>query len=500
MAQSQVQIQKQEQVATQTQTYSQRQLLQSQLVELPVGLLIDRINTEMNDNPALENVFQDNGQEEHGTELSDDVKDDFDTKNENEERMTALDEALCNIGRDDEDLPVYRSGSSYYEQESEERVYGQCISFYDQLKEQMGEISLTERQADIMDYLIGSLDNDGWLRKSNDIIADEMALYQNVYVEEREIEEVVRLLQEFDPAGIGARSLQECMLLQIKRRDDSRLKMLMEEVVNNFFDEFTKKHWDRIADELHLNRAQTIALNNELCKLNPKPGAAMGEVSGRSIDQITPDFIVDTQEDGTVTFALNNTDVPELHISPSFLETLEEYKNHKEMSRQLKEALLFTKKKVSAARMFIDAVKVRQQTLMATMKAIIQWQHRFFEEGDETALRPMVLRDIAQMTGISESTVSRVSKSKYVQTRWGIFPLRHFFIDSFMSKDGEELSKRKVQLALQELINEEDKHNPLSDDMLKMMLEERGFPIARRTVGKYREQLGLPIARLRKII
>ena len=227
MAQSQVQIQKQEQVATQTQTYSQRQLLQSQLVELPVGLLIDRINTEMNDNPALENVFQDNGQEEHGTELSDDVKDDFDTKNENEERMTALDEALCNIGRDDEDLPVYRSGSSYYEQESEERVYGQCISFYDQLKEQMGEISLTERQADIMDYLIGSLDNDGWLRKSNDIIADEMALYQNVYVEEREIEEVVRLLQEFDPAGIGARSLQECMLLQIKRRDDSRLKMLM---------------------------------------------------------------------------------------------------------------------------------------------------------------------------------------------------------------------------------------------------------------------------------
>lgn len=499
MAQEQIQEQQQTLALKQTQSITQQQLLQAQLIELPIAQLLERVNTEMDDNPALEvntgeeSDFSDNSEYSESSENSD-SSDDF----ESEERQSALDAALENIGRDDEDLPVYHGGQSYNE-EREEIVYGETQSFYDQLKEQMGVIEMTERQRDIMEYLIGSLDDDGLLRKSLDNISDELAIYHAIDANIQEIEEVLLLLQEFDPAGIGGRSLQECLLLQIKRRTPSRLRDLMEQVITDFFEEFTKKHWKKIQQALQLNDLQTETLMGELRKLNPKPGASMGEAVGRSMQQITPDFIVDTQDDGTVTFQLNLGEVPELHVSQSFTDTLREYQDNKDnMSRQMKEALLYTKKKVDAAQGFIEAIRVRRHTLTITMQAIIQWQHRYFEEGDEALLRPMILKDIAEKTGLDLSTVSRVSNSKYAQTRWGTFPLRHFFSDSYVTADGDELSTREIKAALQDLVDTEDKHKPLSDEALGKLLAEKGYPIARRTVAKYREQLGIPVARLRK--
>ncbi len=501
MGQGQVQIQKQEQTLKQTQSITQQQLLQARLVELPIAQLQDRIKTEMDDNPALEADSSGDGFDEQsmGFDGGDDAADeDFDTQNEREERQSALDDALQSIGRDDEDLPVYHGGSNTQE-EREEIVYGNTTSFYDELQAQMGEIDLTDRQREIMEYLIGSLDDDGLLRKSSDNIADELAIYHNIDATTAEVDSVLRKLQQFDPAGIGARSLQECLLLQIDRRDDSKLKTLMLRVVKSHFEEFTRKHWDKIKAALELTELQTETLAKELRRLNPKPGAAMGETVGRSMQHITPDFIIDTQDDGTVTFALNNGDVPELHVSQSFVDTMNEYQTNKQhMSRQMKEALLYTKKKIDAAQGFIEAIKTRQRTLTVTMKAIINWQHKFFEDGDEASLRPMILKDIAEKTGLDLSTISRVSNSKYAQTRWGTFPLRHFFSDSYVTESGEELSTRRIKAALKDIIGAEDKSHPLSDDALKDELKRKGFPIARRTVAKYREQLDIPVARLRK--
>ena len=501
---AQGQIQEQSQQLKQGQTFSHQQLLQASLVELPVTQLIDRINTEMNDNPALETDSpydnpdeQDYADYQGGADSTDDA-DDFETRNEREERQSALDEALSGIGRDDEDLPVYHDGSSFVE-EHEEMVYGASESFYDQLKEQIVELEMTDRQRDIMEYLIGSLDDDGLLRKSLDSISEELAVYHNLDASVAEIEQTLGLLHTFDPAGIGARDLQECLLLQIERRPASRLKTLMARVVNDYFDDFTKKHWDKIQSSLSLNEEQAEALFHELRKLNPRPGASLGATVGRSLQQITPDFIVDTQDDGTVSFTLNNGEVPELKVSQSFVDSMKEYQANKDhLSRQTKEALLYIKKKVDAAQGFIEAVNVRRHTLTITMRAIIQLQHQFFVDGDEASLRPMILRDVAEKTGLDLSTISRVSNSKYAQTRWGTFPLRHFFSDGYVTDSGEELSTRKIKAVLRDIIDAEDKHRPLNDDQLKAELAQKGFPIARRTVAKYREQLGVPIARLRK--
>lgn len=498
------QIQEQLQQQKLGQTFSQQQLLQSSLIELPVAQLVDRINTEMNDNPALEteSPYDDDTiateEADFGGGSDADGAEDFETATEREERQSALDEALNGIGRDDEDLPVYQSGSSYSE-DREEMVYGEAESFYDQLKEQVGEMELTDKERDIIEYLIGSLDDDGLLRKDLSIVSDELAIYHNIDASEKEIEHVLLILQAFDPAGIGARSLQECLLLQIERRDPSKLRDLMERVVNDYFEAFTRKHWDKIQEDLKLNDTQAEALFHELRKLNPRPGASLGETVGRSMQQITPDFIVDTQDDGTITFTLNNGEVPELKVSQSFVDSMKEYQQNKEhMSKQTKEALLYIKKKVDAAQGFIEAVKVRRHTLSVTMRAIIQLQRQFFLDGDEASIRPMILKDVAEKSGLDISTVSRVSNSKYAQTRWGTFPLRHFFSDGYVTESGEELSTRQIKAALRDLVDAEDKRKPLSDDQLKDLLAEKGFPIARRTVAKYREQLGIPIARLRK--
>ena len=497
VAESQIQEQKQEQRLQQA--VSQQQLLQSHLIELPIQQFAERIETEMHDNPALESDSENPDLQEYPDYPdSPEATDDFDVQREREERSDALDAALENIGRDDEDLPVYHGGQSSVE-EREEMVYGQSVSFYDELLEQVGEMELSDQERYVMEYLIRSLDDDGFLRTPLENIADELAIYHNIDLSTGQLETVLKKLQRLDPPGIGARTLQECLLLQVNRREKSAITLSMEKVLTDYFDEFTKKHWEKIAQQMTMDELQAETVFHELRRLNPKPGAAMGETIGRSMQQITPDFVVDTQDDGTVTFSLNNGDVPQLQVSQSFADLLKEYQSNKDgLSRQMKEALLYTKQKVDAAQSFIDAVQVRRRTLTLTMKAIIHLQHRFFEEGDEALLRPMILKDVAERTGLDLSTVSRVSNSKYVQTRWGIFPLKYFFSDGYVTESGEELSTREIKATLRELIDAEDKRKPMSDDALSEALKEKGYPIARRTVAKYREQLGIPIARLRK--
>lgn len=502
-------IQTQEQKLQQLQKLSAQQMLQVKLLEMPLTELEDSINAELDDNPALESenpddmLANDTNENDHLPEDNDshnnDEEDDYEAQTEKEEREDALDSALENIGRDDL-MPDYNSDrNNKQDADYEEMVYGDTTSFYDKLKEQMDMQMLDDTEKQIMEYLIGSLDDDGLLRKDLDSICDELAIYQNIDISEQKLERILHILQTFDPAGIGARSLQECLLLQVKRMPKGVLRKSMEEVFTDYYDEFTKKHWDKIKTGLELNDTQLATLQEEIRKLNPKPGASLGETEGRNLQQITPDFIVDTNDDGTVTFSLNRGNMPELSVSTSFTDMIDTYKKNKgNMSRQDKEALLYAKEKVDKAQGFIEAIRQRRHTLIVTMKAIIERQKAFFLDGDEADLKPMILKDIEERTGLDKSTISRVSNMKYAQTKWGTFPLKFFFTDSYTTEDGEEMSTRKIKLALKELIEYEDKKKPLSDDALSKVLKEKGFPVARRTVAKYREQLGIPVARLRK--
>ena len=504
-------IQTQEQKLQQLQRLSAQQMLQVKMLEMPLNELEDNINAELDDNPALETENPDDALMGEGNEDrsalddSDNSNDDefgddaYEAQSEKEERKDELDQALESIGKDDQ-MPDYNT-DRYNTQNAdyEEMVYGDTTSFYDKLKEQMDMQILTDKEKQIMEYLIGSLDEDGLLRKDLDSICDELIIYHNIDVSEKEIEHVLHKLQSFDPAGVGGRSLQECLLLQVKRLPKGVLRKTMEEVFEDYFDEFTKKHWDKIKSGLELNETQLETLKDEIRKLNPKPGASLGETDGRNMQQINPDFIVDTADDGTITFTLNRGNMPELTVSPSFTDMIETYKKHKDqMSRKDKEALLYAKEKVDKAQGFIEAIKQRRHTLIITMKAIIDIQRQFFLDGDEADLTPMILKDVAERTKLDISTISRVRIEKYVQTKWGIFPLKFFFTDSYTTEDGEELSTRKIKIALQHLIENEDKKKPLSDDAISKVMKEKGFPIARRTVAKYREQLGIPVARLRK--
>ena len=501
-------IQTQEQKLQQLQRLSAQQMLQVKMLEMPLNELEDNINAELDDNPALETENPDDALMGEGNEDrsalddSDNSNDDefgddaYEAQSEKEERKDELDQALESIGKDDQ-MPDYNT-DRYNTQNAdyEEMVYGDTTSFYDKLKDMQ---ILTDKEKQIMEYLIGSLDEDGLLRKDLDSICDELIIYHNIDVSEKEIEHVLHKLQSFDPAGVGGRSLQECLLLQVKRLPKGVLRKTMEEVFEDYFDEFTKKHWDKIKSGLELNETQLETLKDEIRKLNPKPGASLGETDGRNMQQINPDFIVDTADDGTITFTLNRGNMPELTVSPSFTDMIETYKKHKDqMSRKDKEALLYAKEKVDKAQGFIEAIKQRRHTLIITMKAIIDIQRQFFLDGDEADLKPMILKDVAERTKLDISTISRVRIEKYVQTKWGIFPLKFFFTDSYTTEDGEELSTRKIKIALQHLIENEDKKKPLSDDAISKVMKEKGFPIARRTVAKYREQLGIPVARLRK--
>lgn len=478
-------------------------MLVVRLLEMPLTELEQSVAAEIDDNPALESGAQDGATEADAPDdgaSEGDVEEDFDAATEREERESALDEALAGIGMDDE-MPEAvspamddRQGADY-----EERTYGDQVSFYDRLREQMVDVDLDPKQREIMEYLIGSLDNDGLLRKDAGALSDELAIYHNIDAGEAEIEKVLHTLQTFDPAGIGARNLRECLLLQIRRKPKSDLRRMMDDVVTKCYDEFMNKRWDKIAAVLGYDAATVDRVHAELLKLNPKPGAALGETEGQGVQQITPDFIVDTADDGTVTFTINNGHMPELYVSDSFADMVRKYQKDKaKMNRREKEALLYAKEKVERAQGFIDAVKQRQHTLYVTMKAIIDIQKRYFQDGDEADLKPMILKDVAEKAGLDISTVSRVSNMKYAQTRWGTFRLRHFFSDSVKTGTGEEMSTRRVKAALKDIIDHEDKDHPLSDDAIKTMMTDKGYPVARRTIAKYREQMGIPVARLRK--
>lgn len=491
MAQKLVQQQAQKQV--QRQMLTQQQMMVVRMLEMPLAEFENAVQTEIDDNPALE-VSPDEMSNE-----ANEVDDTIVSTPEEEERQSELDAALENMTRDDE-MPEASVGINNKDNaDYEEITYGNQISFYDTLREQMSEIELTDQQRAVMEYLIGSLDNDGLLHKSVDSICDELSVFHNVYTDEEEVNEVLDMLQGFDPAGIGARNLRECLLLQIERKTANPVRMLVRSVISNCFNDLMNNQWEKIVQQLSISPDMVEQVKEELSKLNPKPGASLGETEGRSLQQIMPDFIVDTADDGTVTFTINRGRVPDLYVSPSFADMYSEFQNKtNNLNRQQKEAFLFAKEKVNRARNYIEAIKQRRHTLYVTMKTIIELQLKFFQNGDEGDIKPMVLKDVADRTGLDISTISRVCNAKYCQTRWGIYRLRYFFNEGLRTDKGETLSTMKVKQLIKELVEKEDKQRPLNDDTLSAELKKKGFPVARRTVAKYRESLGIPIAKLRK--
>ena len=508
--QRQIQIQEQQQV--QRQQLTAQQLLQVRLLEMPLAQLEQAVQAEIDDNPALETtemaeqrekIAEIREEREERNEESEDVDtwgdDAFEKQVEREERQDALDAALQNMGADDmmESAPSVRNSAAtpennYFEVRND-------VSFYDMLRAQMGELSLNDTQHDVMEYLIGSLDNDGLLRKPVEQIADEMAIYLNIDVDSATVSEVLSLLQTFDPPGIGATSLQQCLLLQVARREDDKLKQQMQRVLTRWYTAFTKAQWSKIEAGMQLSEEESAALRASLRRLNPKPGAALGESAIHPTQHVTPDFIVDDDGAGNLTVRLVRGEVPDLYISPTFTEMIKAWRNNRRgMNRAAKEALLYSKEKVERAQRFINAIQQRQHTLLLTMRTIVEWQRVFFLEGDNSLLRPMILKDIAEQTHLNISTISRVCSGKYVQTRWGIFPLRYFFSDVYTTEEGEALSKHEIKDALRELIEGEDKHHPLSDEALQAEMQKKGYPIARRTIAKYRTQMNIPVARLRR--
>ena len=454
----------------------------------------ERIHSELLDNPALEE-----GKEP--SEDHEDHEDNFATDEDGEPNSDYGEDLSLGDYRTEDDIPDYKlqENNRSKGETPEEIPFSDNVSFYETLKEQLDMQDLTPEEKQLGEYLIGSLDDDGLLRKSTESLMDELAIYQGIYTSPEQLEHVLSIIQDFDPAGIGARSLQECLLLQIQRKENSPLKQIELDIIGKCCDEFTRKNKDKIIQKLGITEEQYNAATAELTKLNPRPGSSLGETIGKNLQQIIPDFIVDTEDDGTVTLTLNNRNVPELRLSREFTEMLDEHtRNKANQSKESKDALMFLKQKVDAAQGFINAVKQRQQTLLSTMQAIIDLQLPFFQDGDESRLRPMILKDVAERAKLDISTVSRVSNSKYVQTNFGIYPLKFFFSDGYTTESGEELSVREIKRILKECVDNENKEKPYTDDELADMLKAKGYPIARRTVAKYRQQLNIPVARLRR--
>ena len=488
MSQGSHQIQMQAQQLTQT--LSPHQILVVKLLELPTMELEERVRAEILDNPALEEG-KDPSEQDH----------DIDT-DLNEDNLYSNEDLSLGDYRTEDDIPDYKlqEHNRSKGEVAEEIPFSDSVSFYEMLLEQLRMQHLTEEEEVMAEYLIGSLDDDGLLRKGMQTLIDELMLYRGIYSNEAEVERILSIIQEFDPAGIGARSLQECLLLQLKRKPDSPLKKIEVEIIEKYCDDFTRKNKEKIVQRLNISEETYDEAINELTKLNPRPGSSLGDIVGKNFQQIIPDFLVEAEEDGSINLTLNNGNVPELHLSREFNELLEEHTTNKEnQSKESKDAFLFLKQKVDAAQGFINAIKQRQQTLLTTMQVIIDLQRPFFQEGDETLLKPMILKDVAEKAKLDVSTISRVSNSKYVQTNYGIYPLRFFFSDGYTTEEGEELSIREIKQLLKECVEHENKENPYNDDELADILREKGYPIARRTVAKYRQQLNIPTARLRRL-
>jgi RNA polymerase sigma-54 factor len=466
------------------QRLSPQQIQLMKLLQVPTMELDQRIKQELEENPALEEGIEENEEdfEEDFDSDADDDSDDFDISDYFEEDSADYKTQANNTSKDDEERVVPLSGEQ---------------SFQQSLTEQLHLLDLSDDQFMIADTIIGNLDESGYLNREIEAIVDDLAFSANITTTEKEVEFVLTLVQELDPAGIGARNLRECLLLQITRIHDGDItRFTAKKILEDHFEEFTKKHYDKIQKKLEISDEDLKEAIDEIIRLNPKPGGSMKEAP-KNHQQIIPDFVI-IELEGKLELTLNGRNAPELKVSRDYEHMLRTYSEGAKTSKADKEAVMFVKQKLDGAKWFIDAIKQRQNTLLSTMHAIMMYQFEYFITGDETNLRPMILKDIAEIVNLDISTVSRVANSKYVQTGFGTFALKYFFSESLSNDAGEEVSTREVKKILSEAIEGEVKFRPLTDEKLTELLKEKGYNIARRTVAKYREQLNIPVARLRK--
>lgn len=472
------------------QKLSPQQIQMIKLLEIPTMQLEQRIKKELEENPVLEegDGYEDDlssQEEEARTEETDKDNEEFDVEDY----------------LDEEDIPSYRLNANNYSKDDkrEEIPFSVGSTFHEFLEDQLGLRDLNDRQRALAEYLIGNIDEDGYLRRDLQAIVDDLAFSMNIEVKEEELLEMLRVIQDFDPVGVGARDLRECLLLQIRAKEMQDTEVaLAEKILRHHFEEFTRKHYEKIQTRLNVSEDEMKRAIDEILHLNPKPGSAHSDPLNKSNLVIIPDFILEDDE-GELVVTLNARNTPELHISRTYSEMLASYAaNKNKPNTEQKEAISFVKQKLDSAKWFIDAIRQRQTTLLLTMNAIVEYQQEYFLEGDETKMRPMILKDIADRTGLDISTISRVANSKYVQTNFGIIPLKFFFSEGLQTESGEEVSSREIKKILQDCIDNENKRKPLTDDALAEILKEKGYHIARRTVAKYREQLNIPVARMRK--
>jgi RNA polymerase sigma-54 factor len=483
------------------QKLSPQQIQLMKLLQVPTAILDERIKEELEENPALElpeDGHEDNfeGKDEFSEEAG--TEDYTEGELSSEEQYENID--ISDYVQDgDDDIADYRlRDENYGDQEEKQTIpYSVETSFYQLLESQLGMLKLDPRESGIAEQIIGSIDEDGYLRRETSAIVDDLAFRQNIMTTEEEVETLIKRIQRFDPPGVAARTLQECLLLQLLRmKEEGKEVDIAIMALTKYFDEFTKKHYEKIQRGLNLDDTQLREVMNQITKLNPKPGGNVGEIN-KAESYVVPDFFIYNNA-GKLELTLNSKNAPELRISEGYRDMLKEYDRGAKKDRRQKEAVIFIKQKIDAAKWFIDAIKQRQHTLLSTMTAIMNHQYDFFITGDETSLKPMILKDIAEKTGLDISTVSRVANSKFVQTEFGTYRLKFFFSESLTTDSGEEVSTREVKKILSNLIEAEQKKKPLSDERLTEMLQEKGYNIARRTVAKYREQLNIPVARLRK--
>jgi len=475
------------------QKLSPQQIQLIKLLEVPTVQLEQRIKKEIEENPVLEEGRSD---DDEGP-MDEQPDDDIDTADNDD---FSLDDYI-----DDEETPSYKLVSNNYSKDDKKMdiPYSVGASFHEYLLSQLGVRIMDDEKIAVAEYIIGNIDDDGYLRRDIDSIVDDLAFAQNIITNEKSVKEILEIIQDFDPVGVAARSLKECLILQLDKKINSTSNprpglVLAKNVLANFFLEFTKKHYEKIISRLGVEEEDMKDAIGEILKLNPKPGSSFADSQAKDFQQIIPDFILEVK-DGEPHILLNSKNAPELRISQAYADMIEDYQNNKKMyNKQKKEALTFIKQKLDSAKWFIDAIKQRQNTLLLTMQAIADYQRDYFLEGDETYLRPMILKDIAEKTNLDISTISRVANSKFIQTHFGIFALTYFFSEGMQTNAGEEVSTREIKKILQTCIEGESKRKPLTDERLAQILQSKGYQIARRTVAKYREQLNIPVARLRK--
>lgn len=482
------------------QKLSPQQIQLMKLLQVPTANLETRIKEELEENPALE--LDDESHDENADELKDEFsepgEEEYEDKDGSEDEYDNIDVSEY-VSEGDDDVADYKLRDDNYPEEDDKKQlpFKTETSFYELLLDQLGLLKLDEKEQRIAEQIVGSIDEDGYLRRETTAIVDDLAFRQNISATEEEVEAVIKMIQRFDPPGVAARDLQECLLLQLQRlKDEGKQVDTAIKAISRYFDEFTKKHYEKIQRGLGLDEDQLKDVMQQIIRLNPKPGGNLGEMS-KAESYVVPDFFIFNNA-GKLELTLNSRNAPELRISEGYRDMLKEYDRGAKKDKRQKEAVLFIKQKIDAAKWFIDAIKQRQHTLLSTMNAIMEHQYEFFLTGDETNLRPMILKDIAEKTNLDISTVSRVANSKFVQTEFGTYRLKFFFSESLTTDSGEEVSTREVKKILSDLIEGESKKRPLSDERLTELLQEKGYNIARRTVAKYREQLNIPVARLRK--